>query len=125
MCMSKPSDPKISLDQTAFTHLLEVGGTDLLLQLIDSFFKRSVILVETILQAMQKKDLESVQFACHTLKTQASYLGAHHLHQQTEALELLARKNAFSELQARLPDWEKTYHQSAQLIKEEQQKYIK
>lgn len=123
--MSNQSYSELSLDPTAFTHLLEVGGTELLLQLMDSFFKRSVLLVETILRAMQEKDLESVQFACHTLKTQALYLGARSLHQQTETMELLARKNALSELQARLSNWEQTYHQSAQLIKEEQQKYLK
>jgi HPt (histidine-containing phosphotransfer) domain-containing protein len=122
MCMTKKPSPEISLDESAFTHLLEVGGTELLLQLMDSFFTRSPLLVEETLKAMENKDLKGVQFACHTLKTQASYLGARNLRKQTEELEILARKEAFSELQERILPWKKTYDQSSLILKEKQNK---
>jgi CheY-like chemotaxis protein len=81
----------ISFDAGALENLRELGGNDFLAEVIDTFLADAPQLVATLHRSLDEKDADELRRAAHTLKSNASTLGAPEFSELCRELEQRAK----------------------------------
>jgi signal transduction histidine kinase/DNA-binding response OmpR family regulator len=92
-------DKKTILKQEALTELIEMmGGTELLVELIDIFLKEeSPLMLAQMREALQEEDGSKLHLAAHTLKSNSAQFGALTLSKLCKKLEVMGKTGMFNE----------------------------
>lgn len=100
------------IDMQVIQELLDIAGDDdpeLLLDLIDMFLEDGPTKVDRIVHGSQGQDLEDVTAAAHALKGSSGNLGAHHLMNLSEALQVAGRAADTDSVKRLVPELEVAY----------------
>jgi HPt (histidine-containing phosphotransfer) domain-containing protein len=87
--MQNPSNIPV-FDQAPLDELNEVGGPDLIRELVELFFTETPNIISDLENAMLSEDWELMGRSAHTLKSSAYYLGALLLSDIGRAIEATA-----------------------------------
>lgn len=104
----------INLD--IFNKLQDIGGPRFANKIIDLFFEHMPEKVQTITNALQTKDLASLERAAHSMKSSSANLGLEHLHSLCAQLESNAREQNMAECSLLVPDILVSYQQANQIL---------
>lgn len=85
------------LDQAVVASLLELGGTELLESLIESYREDSGRLVDTLQEAAARGDLTGFERASHALKGSSASIGTCRLYRTAAFLNDCARNGSWPE----------------------------
>lgn len=104
----------INLD--IFNKLQEIGGPRFVNKIIDLFFEHMPEKVQTITNALQIRDLVSLERTAHSMKSSSANLGLEHLQGLCARLEIKAREQNLAECSLLVPDILASYQQATQIL---------
>jgi len=81
------------IDPVTFNELKQMSGADFINELIDAFLDDAPTMIQNMVSALDKKDVESFRRNAHSLKSNANTFGATELGTLAKELELMAREN--------------------------------
>ncbi len=81
------------IDPATFNELKQMSGADFINELIDAFLDDAPTMIQNMVSALDKKDVESFRRNAHSLKSNANTFGATELGILAKELELMAREN--------------------------------
>jgi len=81
------------IDPVTFNELKQMSGADFINELIDAFLDDAPTMIQNMVSALDKKDVESFRRNAHSLKSNANTFGATELGILARELELMAREN--------------------------------
>ncbi len=81
------------IDPATFDELKQMSGADFINELIDAFLDDAPTMIQNMVSALDKKDVESFRRNAHSLKSNANTFGATKLGILAKELELMAREN--------------------------------
>ena len=92
------ADREIGLDAAALQNLKELGGVEFLAEVIDVFLADTPALIASLHSSLERRDAEELRRAAHTLKSNASTLGAATLAELCRGVEQRAKEGRFDGL---------------------------
>ena len=95
------------LDHKTFQELREmVSNDDVLVEIIDRYLEESPMLLQTLAEAVSRRDVAVWQQSAHTLKSTSALLGAKSLSQLCQELEVISlTEYSANTLNSSLADW--------------------
>jgi len=81
------------IDANTLTRLNDLGGSDLIVKMIELFSEHAPKRLQAALEGAEKGDCTAVERAVHSLKSSAANLGALSLQQLASQIEALALQN--------------------------------
>jgi HPt (histidine-containing phosphotransfer) domain-containing protein len=93
-------------DRAALERIQQLGGDDLLAQMIDLFLEHAPQKLETARCGRGSGDMKAVAFGLHSIKSSADNLGAQRLRELAEEMESLAMTGDESRIPSMWPDLE-------------------
>ena len=81
------------IDPATFNELKQMSGADFINELIDAFLDEAPTMIQNMVSALDKQDVESFRRNAHSLKSNANTFGATDLGVLAKELELMAREN--------------------------------
>jgi HPt (histidine-containing phosphotransfer) domain-containing protein len=81
------------IDPATFNELKQMSGADFINELIDAFLDDAPTMIQNMVSALDKQDVESFRRNAHSLKSNANTFGATELGILAKELELMAREN--------------------------------
>ena len=98
------------IDAAAMEQIRNLGGSELLVKLIDLFDDYVSGRIAAARRAMEQGDLAGVQDAVHPVKSSAANLGAKHVRDLAQQIELLAKQRSGQHIPERLADLENAFN---------------
>ena len=99
-----------------FNKLQEIGGPRLASKIIDLFFEHMPEKIKTLSNALQIKDLSSLERTAHSMKSSSANLGLEQLQHLCTQLELKAREQNLEDCSFLVPDILVSYEKANQLL---------
>jgi HPt (histidine-containing phosphotransfer) domain-containing protein len=93
-----------TVDPGALERLIQAGGTELLVGMVDLFLQNTPIRLDAMRSGIEQRDWSSIERAAHSMKSSAAYLGLFDLRDRAERIEALAAEGADAQLVARIDE---------------------
>ncbi len=108
-----------AIDRRVLNRLRKIGGDALLSNIVSLFVSHAEPTIRKATAGFEVGDLESVQWAAHSLKSSAGNLGAQQLQNLAGMIEQLAEDQRAEEIQPLLAELEKVYLRAKARLAEE------
>lgn len=128
-----PENPNISseikletIDENAFSKLLEMIGEDsyeLLIDIINSYLEDGETLIQELEEGIKNRDLQQIYHSSHTLKSSSATLGALKLSKLCANLEAKGRNGNIEGITELLSQLQSEYQRVDQMLRQKQQQY--
>lgn len=105
------------IDRATFDALVQNVGGDFMKELLDTFFSEAPQLISQMKSAQASSDAETFRRVAHSLKSNATSFGAHHLAELARELEMLGKENKLNETGNRIEVLRETYQVVANELK--------
>src|SRR4026209_2670832 len=81
------------IDPATFNELKQMSGAEFINELIDAFLDDAPTMIQNMVSALDKQDVESFRRNAHSLKSNANTFGATELGALAKELEFMAKAN--------------------------------
>lgn len=110
--------PETVIDKEVWERMKSMTGPVFLVELIDVFLKDSPELIKEMRIGLAASDVERVQRAAHSLKSNSASFGANRLAGVSRDLEMLAKSGALEGAEPKLSKLEAAYAQLLPVLEE-------
>ena len=91
---SPPAEEEILVDEAVIAQLVKDTSTDLAPELLDFYLQDAKKLINQLDLAIEQKDIEKIEFYCHTLGSSAAAHGNTAIHKHAREIESLCRQES-------------------------------
>lgn len=110
------------MKQESLDRLIEIGGTDLALKVIQLFFQHVPERVSSLKEGLKKGDADTVMRMAHSMKSSAANLGLEKLRNLAQNIESLANKGLTNDCIPLIESLDETVESALEILYETQKK---
>lgn len=111
--------PHSEINPSAIANLQEIGGKKLVYQMIALFLEHAPLRMNAIIEGQQKRDLNAIEKAAHSLKSSAANLGAMTVFKCAGELEKHAEDGRIDEINPCITDLNSSFQNVILELKEQ------
>jgi len=112
-----------SMDFNAIQRLDELGGSKLVIQMIDLFCDNADDKIKMVLQAWEQRDLRTIERSAHSLVSSSGNLGAIHMQELSIQIEQLAANGDMNSFPSLLIELQSAFEQAQFYLAETKKGY--